>query len=72
MENKIHILAKILVIRRTIEEMVRRYNFSYEKARQEMYTTNLIKWIDDRERGLMAQSVFYILDIYDRLIKNKK
>lgn len=68
----IEVLAQTLVITRVIEEMVRRYNYPYEKARREMYETNLVKWIDDRETGLMAQSVFYILDIYDRLIKNKK
>ena len=72
MENITQILVRIIVIRRVIEEMVRRYNFTYEKARREMYETDLIKMIDDKDTGLMAQSPFYIIDIYDRLIKYKK
>ena len=60
-----HQLAKTLLITKVTELIANRYSVSISKARDMLYSSNVINLIDDDETGLYGESPLYILSLFE-------
>lgn len=60
-----HQLAKTLLIAKVTELIANRYSVSISKARDMLYSSNVINLIDDDETGLYGESPLYILSLFE-------
>ena len=55
-----HLLAKILLITNVTELIAKKYSISLAEARDKLYSSDIIGFIDDDETGLYGESPLYL------------
>ena len=66
-----HVLAKTLLITNVIELIAEKYKISLSTARDELYSSDVIDFIDDDETGLYGESPLYVFSLFE-IEKNRK
>ena len=66
-----HMLAKILIIKRVIELVSKKYRITLLEARDLLYESKTIDLIDDDETGLYGQSPLYVFSLFELEMKEK-
>ena len=66
-----HVLAKTLLITKVTELIADKYKISLAEARDELYSSDIIGFIDDDETGLYGESPLYVFSLFEKE-KNKK
>lgn len=67
-----HILSKSIIIVKVTEIIAEKYHISISDARNKLYSSELIKLIDDDETGLYGESPLYVFSLYEEEIKSTK
>jgi len=66
-----HVLAKTILISRTIELIAKKYKLSIDEARNRFYDSKVIDMLDDDETGLYGESALYLLSLFDEQLKTR-
>lgn len=66
-----HPLAKILLITNVTELIAKKYSISLAEARDELYSSDIIGFIDDDETGLYGESPLYVFSLFEKEKNNK-
>ena len=66
-----HLLAKTLLITNVTELIAKKYSISLAEARDELYSSKIIGFIDDDETGLYGESPLYVFSLFEKE-KNSK
>ena len=66
-----HLLAKTLLITKVSELIAKKYSISLAEARDELYSSKIIGFIDDDETGLYGESPLYVFSLFEKE-KNSK
>ena len=66
-----HLLAKILLITNVTELIAKKYSISLAEARDELYYSDIIGFIDDDETGLYGESPLYVFSLFEKEKNNK-
>ena len=66
-----HVLAKTLLITKVTELIADKYKISLAEARDELYSSDIIGFIDDDETGLYGESPLYVFSLFEKE-KNSK
>ena len=66
-----HLLAKILLIKSVTELIAKKYSISLAEARDELYSSDIIGFIDDDETGLYGESPLYVFSLFEKEKNNK-
>ena len=61
-----HLLAKILLITNVTELIAKKYSISLAEARDELYSSEIIGFIDDDETGLYGESPLYVFSLFEK------
>ena len=61
-----HLLAKTLLITRVTELIAKKYSISLAEARDELYSSDIIGFIDDDETGLYGESPLYVFSLFEK------
>ena len=61
-----HLLAKTLLITKVTELIAKKYSISLAEARDELYFSDIIGFIDDDETGLYGESPLYVFSLFER------
>ena len=61
-----HLLAKILLITNVTELIAKKYSISLAEARDELYYSDIIGFIDDDETGLYGESPLYVFSLFEK------
>ena len=61
-----HLLAKILLITNVTELIAKKYSISLAEARDELYSSDIIGFIDDDETGLYGESPLYVFSLFEK------
>lgn len=67
-----HQLAKSVLIVKVTELIAEKYRISISDARNKLYSSELIKLIDDDETGLYGESPLYVFSLFEQEIKSTK
>ena len=70
-ENNQHILSKTILITQTIELIAKKYKLSIDEARNNFYSSKVIKMLDDDETGLYGESALYLLSLYEKELQQR-
>ena len=65
-----HLLAKTLLITCVTELIAKKRSISLADARDELYSSEIINFIDDDETGLYGESPLYVFSLFEKE-KNK-
>ena len=66
-----HLLAKTLLITKVTELIAKKYSISVADARDELYSSDIIGFIDDDETGLYGESPLYVFSLFEKEKNNK-
>ena len=66
-----HLLAKTLLITKVTELIAKKYSISLAEARDELYSSDIIGFIDDDETGLYGESPLYVFSLFEKEKNNK-
>ena len=61
-----HLLAKTLLITKVTELIAKKYSISLAEARDELYSSDIIGFIDDDETGLYGESPLYVFSLFEK------
>ena len=61
-----HLLAKTLLITKVTELIAKKYSISLAEARDELYSSEIIGFIDDDETGLYGESPLYVFSLFEK------
>ena len=61
-----HLLAKIILITNVTELIAKKYSISLAEARDELYSSEIIGFIDDDETGLYGESPLYVFSLFEK------
>ena len=61
-----HVLAKTLLITKVTELIADKYKISLAEARDELYSSDIIGFIDDDETGLYGESPLYVFSLFEK------
>ena len=61
-----HVLAKTLLITKVTELIADKYKISLAEARDELYSSEIIGFIDDDETGLYGGSPLYVFSLFEK------
>ena len=61
-----HLLAKTLLITCVTELIAKKYSISLANARDELYSSDIIGFIDDDETGLYGESPLYVFSLFEK------
>ena len=61
-----HLLAKTLLITNVTELIAKKYSISLAEARDELYSSDIIGFIDDDETGLYGESPLYVFSLFEK------
>lgn len=64
-----HALSKTIIITRVIEMIADKYKISIDEARDKLYNSELIDFIDDDETGLYGESPLYVFSLFEKEMK---
>lgn len=64
-----HDLAKSIIIRMVIEMIADEYKMPISEARDKLYNSELIDYIDDDETGLYGESPLYVFSLFEKEMK---
>ena len=67
-----HLLAKILLITNVTELIAKKYSISLAEARDELYSSDIIGFIDDDETGLYGESPLYVFSLFEKEKNSKR
>ena len=67
-----HLLAKILLITNVTELIAKKYSISLAEARDELYSSDIIGFIDDDETGLYGESPLYVFSLFEKEKKQQR
>lgn len=67
-----HKLAKILLITEVTELIAAHYRLQISDARDRLYDSDIINFIDDDETGLYGESPLYIFSLFEQEQKQAK
>ena len=67
-----HKLAKILLITEVTELIAAHYRLQISDARERLYDSDIINFIDDDETGLYGESPLYIFSLFEQEQKQAK
>jgi transcriptional regulator with XRE-family HTH domain len=70
-ENNQHILSKTILIMQTVELIAKKYKLSIDEARNNFYSSKVIKMLDDDETGLYGESALYLLSLYEKELQQR-
>lgn len=62
-------MSKVLIIKKVSELIASKYKISLDEARDRIYSSKLIDFIEDEETGLYGDSPLYVFSIYEELVK---
>lgn len=60
-----HQLVKTLLLAKVSEIIAAQYKISISEARERLYQSDVIKFIDDDELGLYGESPWYIFSLFE-------
>ena len=61
-----HLLATTLLITKVTELIAKKYSISLTEARDELYSSEIIGFIDDDETGLYGESPLYVFSLFEK------
>ena len=61
-----HLLAKTLLITCVTELIAKQYSISLSDARDELYSSDIIGFVDDDETGLYGESPLYVFSLFEK------
>ena len=67
-----HLLAKTLLITCVTELIAKKYSISLSDARDELYSSDIIGFVDDDETGLYGESPLYVFSLFEKEKSSKQ
>ena len=66
-----HQLAKTILLVKVTELIAEKYNIPISEARDRLYSSRIVKLIDDDETGLYGESPLYVFSLYEKELKKR-
>lgn len=63
-----HTIVKAILISDVVELIASNYKIAIEEARDRLYSSPVIDWIDDDDTGLYGDSAYYIFSVYEQYL----
>lgn len=68
----VDVLAEYVLIKTLTRLLAKKRKITLDEARDKIYQSKYIKYLHDEEAGLLGESPFYNLEVFEELEKNSR